>query len=485
MKNKSELRLALVALFAASMLIYTGNANAQSSNFITHYSTFNSWLGILTVAALVGVMIDVGIYFAGALLKDAKLKERGFQELIQTIGSVVIAVIIVTLLTSSGGIISYLMTTAQSTVGNSITTICNNYLTNAKLDFLNEQNTYSPSNTICPMVENTLNSNGKASTTDNLDFALGATYIISANVTNEAVVNLNGLYTFEGMMGFLGSLTSKTVICEGEAGGTCALVPIEPRVVNFDLEYKPLAGYSSIKYVTVPVEVQADLVFYLAFMQDLLIVIFLYAWPYVLGAGIIMRSILYTRRAGGLMIAAAIAALFILPLVILMEYSALSGGLSSMSPIGANSLPVLTINETNYHTDNTITYTSNDLNFYVFPNTSYVAYYYGCYPINGNLLEEELKDSAALLIPFYGGALALEGIIYGGFPSGTFIPLFTDCTQTNLINTVFAFMNVYGVMSVVGFIMPLLNLIIFISAMLGLSQLLGGETTLPGLSWLI
>jgi hypothetical protein len=59
------------------------------------------------------------------------------------------------------------------------------------------------------------------------------------------------------------------------------------------------------------------------------------------------------------------------------------------------------------------------------------------------------------------------------------------CGKDNAINSALAIANLYGVVGVAAYIMPLLNLIIVISAAVGISGLLGGDTDIIGLSKLL
>ena len=72
------------------------------------------------------------------------------------------------------------------------------------------------------------------------------------------------------------------------------------------------------------------------------IIFFMYAWPYVLAAGIILRASFLTRRVGGLVIAITIAFFLIYPMLFLIEYAALSN--THSSPIGTNAIPALSLN---------------------------------------------------------------------------------------------------------------------------------------------
>jgi hypothetical protein len=69
-------------------------------------------------------------------------------------------------------------------------------------------------------------------------------------------------------------------------------------------------------------QLEAVLTFYVMLMQLLVITFFLFAWPYILAAGIILRSSFFTRRTGGLLMAISLVAVLIYPILYGMEYGA-------------------------------------------------------------------------------------------------------------------------------------------------------------------
>ena len=336
--------------------------------------------------------------------------------------------------------------------------------------------------------------------------------------------------------------------------------------------------------------------FYLFIMQLLIILVLLFAWPYLLAAGIILRSTFLTRRLGGLLIAIVVASLLVFPLMFLLEYSALSNP-SIASPIGANTLPNLPLYE---YVDegggiaNVIVYGASSgyvpaiptppgspgwvsscsgyvfenrcgkpstipaqntqgwgcvssvtewqkchdgymqsapqcpgafvyesvcgdsntmqrnsggidcvgsmpsgasacaadsvpmgagISAFVLPNASRVLRYYGCMP--SNLLGYEAGFSAWYLIPFYGAGLGVASAIGGLASNLPYVPPSMGCTPDNAINAALALPNIYGITAIMSFILPLLNILITLSAISHISGLMGGDTTIVGLSKLI
>jgi hypothetical protein len=134
------------------------------------------------------------------------------------------------------------------------------------------------------------------------------------------------------------------------------------------------------------------------------------------------------------------------------------------------------------------------INFFVFPKLADVLRYNSCLP--DNLPQTEFNFAAIYLIPFYStltGILGAAGGLVSGLPS---TPVDTGdlfhsvmgsfaCGKDNAINSALAIANLYGVVGVAAYIMPLLNLIIVISAAVGISGLLGGDTDIIGLSKLL
>ncbi len=122
-----------------------------------------------------------------------------------------------------------------------------------------------------------------------------------------------------------------------------------------EVAYKsiPYAGYSAISDMMKSTQLESVLAFYVMLIQLQMIQLFLAIWPYLLAAGIILRSTFFTRGAGGLMMGIALSAVLIFPIMYGMEYSAFSsgyiGGTSSTSigPIGASNLPTMPLYELN------------------------------------------------------------------------------------------------------------------------------------------
>ncbi|MEM3205027.1 MAG: hypothetical protein QW458_02145 [Candidatus Micrarchaeaceae archaeon] len=452
--NAYYLLMFAVALFSI--------ASAQST-IVTSFSSFNSWLPVIMVAILASVMI-VGIYYMlGVILNNPSVKSRAISELGQVIGTAIIMVIILAALGLFGTGLSLTSLVSPQTM-NSICFTGTNSLAGSPLEITNSILPYA-TNAICNLAVSAGSSN--PSFTTQLDYGLAASYVILANLTNQSAVNLNSLYVFAGFVGSLSTLTSTTTFC---LSGPPCLLPISPGLDTVTFSYTPLAGYAALRIALKPLETEANLIFESFVLQLLSISFFLYAWPFLLAAGIILRASFFTRRVGGLLIAMSLAATIFFPFVMLLEYSSLSN-LSAMSPIGANSIPTLSI-------------PGYKLNYYVFPNIKNIVDTYSCGPPFYNLGIGEAYAAAPYLVPFAGLALGVGYALYGfvgGIPSIPWI----SCTPSNALNTILTFVNAYGVMSVTGFILPLINILLSLSMVVGLSQMLGGDTNLLGIGRLV
>ncbi len=213
-----------------------------------------------------------------------------------------------------------------------------------------------------------------------------------------------------------------------------------------------------------------------------IIALVVFLWPYIFGIGLLLRSFIYTKKIGGLIIAITIGLVLILPTINIIEYDSFTNG--NLQPIGANTLPNLNIYEDNVNTGNIIVF--NAINPYILPNVTQVINYYGCYPIFNNIYAQELIDAGLFLVPI-SWIFGLISILVGTSTTITLpnIGVFACQYPNNALNAVYALMNVYGYTSVAGFLLPILNFIIVLSAVMGLSGLIGGETDLGLLSRLI
>jgi hypothetical protein len=358
---------------------------------------------------------------------------------------------------------------------------------------------YTPTttNAICSQIAQV--ASGGADATQSLDYGLLSDYVIMANVTNQAANNLNSLYVFETWLGFMSHFTVISAIC------TPACYIPEATMVN--VTFQPLSGYDkSLSGATPIIEGEAGLSFYILYVQLMLVLFLLFAWPYLIAAGLILRSTFFTRRVGGLLIAIGIVAVLIYPLMGVLEYTASSGG-AKLTPIGnsiaINSLSNMQLFEkvTNTVTGatNTVVYGSNGIDFFVLPNAGDVIDYYGCMPSAGllgvnvfsrNVAAGEAAFSGFYLIPGIGLGTALisaAGSLAGSLPivPPLSLGLASNCTPDNALSTMFALITLYGVTFVTSIVLPLLNALIALAATMSLSKLFGGDTDIVGLGRII
>ncbi|MFP3278013.1 MAG: hypothetical protein RXO43_00395 [Candidatus Micrarchaeota archaeon] len=483
-----ELRLALLTIVL--MLIPLASASGLT---ITSFSVLENWISILTLAILIGIFIVSFIYFAGSLLNSSRIKETAINELGQLIGTVIIAVIIIAIVEFFGSASVTALT--ANTIGGNVMQICQQ-LSNDQFNLVNSNSITSPTNTICAATNKVYSNiqNGGGSGIDTAlfaDYDLMASYIIVANLTSQMAQNLDALYQYENYIGFLSTLTPNTTYCESATPipplfEAWCIVPINPRALSVSVSFTPYKGYTILKEISKPIEMQGYMIFEIYLIELLSIITFIYAWPYLLAAGIILKASMFTRRVGGMLIGIVIGGLIIFPIIFLMEYVSLNN--ATLGPIGAspNTIPVFTMYG-NTLKGNPVVYNSNTINFFVFPNATNIVNYYGCYPYGGNIYLSELGISAYFMFPGVGIynllAYGIGGMVVGSLPD---IPLtVVSCQPQNALTLIFHFADLYGIIGVTGYILPIINILILISAIKGISQLMGGDTNLLGLGRLV
>ncbi len=317
------------ALLAFAGLFGSGVAASTSSTLITPYSAFQGWLPIVFLGILVSIMITAFYYVLGVLLDNKNVKSRAVGEFAQATGTAMLVVIILGVFALMGtGQLSFVSLLSQSSLG----TVCGQLYSSPLTLLANQQPSGVPTatNTICESATGSLGD----PVTNSVDYGLYAAYIVMDNLTTQAANNMNAMYLTEGWLGFLANFNAYVQVCAPQ--DTC-IVPLAPRVFNIQTQYTPLAGYTSLTTLLNPVETESVLTFYILFIQMLVITIFLYAWPFILAAGILLRSTFFTRKLGGLLVAITLAMVVVLPLTYLLEYTAFTN--LNLGPIGASSIP--------------------------------------------------------------------------------------------------------------------------------------------------
>ncbi len=448
--------------FGAEYLLF------QTQNLITSYSVVSSWIPIAILGVITGLLVISIVYIIGAIANSSKIKNIARLEYYQLLYTLIIIIITTWFISSIlSKVFSSILSPSQ------INEYFIQYLSNSPFGLINQT-----SNEFIAM-ESIINPNGNVPdpSTAAIDYGLATTYFIVANVTNQEMNNFNALYIFSGLVSFFSQLTPTFALCIGE---TCEIQGLESQADIFiTARERVFAGYSLLDTMLKPIIVQAILMNYLLIAELILLGAIVYIWPFLLGVGIFLRSLPVFRRIGGLFIGFAIGLISILPLTYMIEFVSFSN--NQLSPIGANSLPSMTIYQKQVNTNNI--YTFNAINMFILPNDTQIENYYGCWPIDGNLLLEEVKDAATFLLPVTFPLTALFSVVnlvntFGGI-------IISGCGPENALNTVFTLAHAYGYTAIAGLLIPLFNIILTISGSIGISSLIGGETNLGPLSRLI
>jgi len=452
------------------------------------YPTFSSVHSLLLPLIGAALLIDSGMlavwYLLGVLLNNRTVKASALSEFYQLIGTALIMVIVLGVLVIAGDL---LYTSLSATALMNPTTISNmvfNIMSTTQLSIIGPQNSLiaPASQTYFPGVYSIVSASTYAqytnSFTTKIDYPLAASIAVLANMTNQTATNINNMFNLDAFLGFLDKFTPQSGFCIG-TDLPCYLPNFGAvTVFRIIVGFTPYAGYdmiySSMKALTLILTTSLE-----SFVAQMLaFTILLYAWPFLLFIGIILRAFFFTRKIGGLFIAAAIASVLIFPTVFALEYLSLGNGIPMYAPsaYGFNSITTLPSSSGgNYK-----------INFFVEPSIAAIATKDGCYPsIFGTttLLGSETADIAQSFIPF--SSLLL--LVYGKFasPSSVYFPLAVGCTVPSALHTLYDVLNLYGIIGVMGYFMPILNLLIFIASIRGLSGLMGGDTQLGGLARLV
>ena len=134
---------------------------------------------------------------------------------------------------------------------------------------------------------------------------------------------------------------------------------------------------------------------------------------------------------------------------------------------------------------NNICFIKKNLNFYVFPNIKDILNLYFTWPAGGSLLSFEaifiipgISTATSVINAIASFTSLLSGNFIGSFPSFSYYYV----NPTHTIAAILALINVYAIEAVTGFILPIFNILILISSIIGISKLLGGEGSILGLS---
>ncbi|MCL5423662.1 MAG: hypothetical protein M1385_01090 [Candidatus Marsarchaeota archaeon] len=526
-------------------IISLGNYVITSSDVSSVGSQF---IPIILIAILADSMIISLWYMISSIINSSEWKAGAISEFYQLVGTVIIMVIIVGVLGTYGSaFVSSLGNSGLSPT--SMTLTCANLELNSNLNILKLNptglTTYSFLSGINGLSFSGLCSYIYAqdiapSFSSTLNYPLAATGIITANLTNQTATNINSYFVLDSYIGYLKGLSPTYEFCLQGAPGeglSCLLPPlafVNPPLLTVVGSYKPYAGFSMLYNImrTLGVLLTSALESFIG--QLLLISTMLEIWPYLLFIGILARVFPYTRKIGGLFIAVAIGVLFFYPLIFSMEYLTIGHGLNSQ--VNQNSLNVqnvasgittatgqITTNPitgitnlinnnplsgpgpigsaygTNYSTTNTLTELPAgldgsipyNLNFFSEPSLQAIATTNNCWPANGakyGSLSSELSNTATFLNPITSSIstvlmfLRSTSTLPSGVPS---LYLSNACNEQSSENMLFMIMNAYGIIGIPAYWLPIMNLVITLSGIIGLSGLLGGDTLMAGLGNLV
>lgn len=563
---------------------------------ITSYATAKAALVPLVLAAL---LVDAAIiaiwYILGYVLNNSGVRQSARAELNQLIGTALLIVIITGVLVIFGGFFQSMLSHSTLLGQPALNKICTN-LDNSPLYILSSGHPGFNS-VLC----GTISGGAPDAITSQIDYPLAASGVVIANMTNQAVMQVNDFFVVDSYIGFLKSFSPAFGICVAEVpdSGVCVFpLPVPPPAFYLGISYTPLAGLSMVYSAMASEGVLIMSAVYSFIMQLSFVSLFLFLWPYLIFVGLVLRATFFTRKIGGLFIAVAIGAIFFFPMVFAIQYLTLGNGFGNVSGYGnifsgtgsisytygfngilANpqiALPApgascsatesapyagenVLCQQYDYSTfpptPGTVFFAANVLdvypngttvvnldyqgeyvvqndylsatnpsvmyanptgfrmeirlatfgypispslslsggqsyvpNFYVFPSVKAIANYYGCWPPNGGSLGAfggELEDIAFEWIPFLNIAQFFESL-GGGLVNGAPDPnLPAECHPSNAVPLLFAYADMYGIYGVSAYLLPILNILITLAAIIGLSSLLGGDTSLGGIGRLI
>lgn len=464
----------------------------------------------LVVAALLIDGLIIGIwYMLGYLLNNGSLKQSARAELYQLIGTAVIMVVIIFSLALFSGLFVSTLNGTDLLSHTAVSNLCNSISNNAApapgptpVPLLTKSNGFGA--ILCSVV-----SSPSKDITYQIDYPLASSGVVLENLTYQSIVNMNSLFVFDSYLGFLSKFTPTFSICT--AGVEDCLIPPIPEVVvtypvsDTEITGTPLAGLNMIYGGMTTLGVLLTTAVESFMLQLTFVMLFLYVWPFLIFIGLVLRATMFTRKIGGLFIAVAIGAVLFYPLSFSIQYLTLGRGLANVpvySPSNVLSpLPnsISTIYGFNAPTsgfypigalpgDNgdlsggTVSGSAYVPNFYVFPSVASIVAANGCWPPYGNPPLAESLDGLAELVPFVS-LVSLVGALAGSLIAGA--PLLVvpyQCSAGQAESTLFMLINSYGIYGVSGYLLPILNIMITLSAIIGLSGILGGDTRLIGLA---
>ena len=454
---------------------------AMALMFSSLSSVQSSLLFLVFIALFVDSVILAVWYLIGSLLNNSTVRASARNEFYQLAGTAILIFVVVFFIVLAGNLFYSSLSGTRLMNPTTISNTLVGLTENTQLSLLSGPPSLvlpGPSSQYPGLLALTYDAEYDTSQTARLDYPLVATSVVLANLTNQTATNLNEFYYLDAFIGFMSTLKPESMFCVS-VGTPCYFpLPTSENLFWLEIDYVPYTGYS-MAYSSMRV---LGLILTLAFesfvAQLLSYTILLYLWPYLIFIGLILRATFFTRKIGGLLIAVAIASVLILPAVFSMEYLSLGNGVPAYAPSAYGFNPTTSL-PARSGSGNYI------LNFFVEPSIGAIATHNGCYPIiNGypTILGSELADVAITFVPFASILLPAVGHFLSS-PSNFYLPV--GCGSSNLLHTLFDSLNLYGIIGITAYFMPLINMLIFLSAIQGLSGLMGGDTSLGGLRNLI
>ena len=467
--------------------------------------TFGLGSGIIPLA-IAAILLDSAIiaiwYMIGSVLNNSTVKSSAINEFYQIAGTILIALIVIWAVTTFGKFFETALSGTSLMSYNAMSGLCSSLSSTTNLNLIGVSPSLlyagtTPGSTpgICNIID------GAPTTTDVTqisDYPLAVSGLILANMTNQTVTNLDQFFEVDAYVGFFAKATPTFKFCTQVPNllGPCVVpvVPLRP-IISTGISYTPYAGYAMIIGSMKSIGDILSFAFESFTLQLLLLTAFLLTWPYLIFGGIVLRATPFTRKIGGLLIAIGIGAVLIFPAIYTIEYLSMGAGINSAlisqssqgitSTYGFNSIYTSAL--TALPGPNGGTYA---VNFFNEPKIKYIAEQYSCWP-SGGFGGAEAVDIAYLEIPFIGfsgGVVSLIQTLISGAPSFSSIPVlsFPDpCSPGDAVSLVFPILNASAIIGVSSYFLPILNLIITLSAIMGISGLMGGDTSMAGLSKLV
>lgn len=494
--------------------------------FVLSLLTYSSIKLQLLPLVAIAIMIDAVLvsiwYIIATLLNNPSLKAGAVNEAYQLFGNIAIAVLVLFLLITFSQFFYTALQGNASLNNANISKMCGSLENNSQSNLLNSSlpSNYNAINPL-PFKGSLLSGIGgfpgycalakynHKNTTSEIDYPVTTSAIILANLTNQNLNNLNDLFATEAYVGFLSKLTATFSVCVANPATAPTLITLylEPCVVPFMIaipilsrdtfEFTPLAGYSKI-YTglgTLGGLITTSLESFIA--QLFVITAFVYIWPVLLFIGLALRSVFLTRRLGGLFIALAVAFVLFYPAIFSIEYITLDSSVTSVPTlaVGGSALIANVVNASDPSQQlEGSNYNISHLNFFVQPNLEDIAKSTSCwYGYGGSLISKEGSD--IITLDSYGTLASMVSVAYGGLTgaiyhnnkySSTFSYLSGfGCNENEALETLFLSYDAYGITGISAYWLPILNIIIVLAGVKGLSGLLGGDTELAGLGRLI